>query len=334
MIKKILFNQFTEWPLNKKRKRMLICFQFIRGFLFLIYLIQLNSFCTINATSSQLNDGHFNSTTIKPDYYIITFKNRFKWQTRKQYIERRVLDQLNKEDVFEIINRNQYYTQYPSDFDLIKLKSNNTQSILSHLKTHPAIKRFTVEKQFHNYLLNHHEANDNQTEFNCFNSRQIKFFNQNEFSMPLLNSRKLFRAISRQITSILHADYLWNLGITGAGIKVAIFDTGLPKNHPHFKKVKERTNWTNEKTLDDKLGHGTFVAGLIASSKECLGFAPDAELHIYRVFTSNQVSYTSWFLDAFNYAILKKINILNLSIGGPDFTGNCLLSFVSKFKKS
>ncbi len=31
------------------------------------------------------------------------------------------------------------------------------------------------------------------------------------------------------------------------------------------------------------------------------------------------VSYTSWFLDAFNYAIHKKINILNLSIGGPDF---------------
>jgi len=32
-----------------------------------------------------------------------------------------------------------------------------------------------------------------------------------------------------------------------------------------------------------------------------------------------QVSYTSWFLDAFNYAIMKKINVLNLSIGGPDF---------------
>lgn len=24
-------------------------------------------------------------------------------------------------------------------------------------------------------------------------------------------------------------------------------------------------------------------------------------------------------MDAFNYAILKKINVLNLSIGGPDF---------------
>ena len=90
-----------------------------------------------------------------------------------------------------------------------------------------------------------------------------------------------------------------------------------------FKVVKfyeqERTNWTNEKTLEDGLGHGTFVAGVIASSKECLGFAPDAELHIYRVFTNNQVSYTSWFLDAFNFAIMKKIHVLNLSIGGPDF---------------
>ena len=37
----------------------------------------------------------------------------------------------------------------------------------------------------------------------------------------------------------------------GKGIKVAIFDTGLPSNHPHFKKVKDRSNWTDEKTLDD-----------------------------------------------------------------------------------
>ena len=84
-------------------------------------------------------------------------------------------------------------------------------------------------------------------------------------------------------------------------------------------RIKDRTNWTNEKTLDDGLGHGTFVAGVITSHKDCLGFAPDADLYIFRVFTNNQVSYTSWFLDAFNYAILKKIYVLNLSIGGPDF---------------
>ena len=47
--------------------------------------------------------------------------------------------------------------------------------------------------------------------------------------------------------------------------------------------------------------------------------APDAELHVYRVFTDRQLSYTSWFLDAFNYAIHARIDVLNLSIGGPDF---------------
>ena len=38
-------------------------------------------------------------------------------------------------------------------------------------------------------------------------------------------------------------------------------------------------------------------------------------LHTFRVFTNDQVSYTSWFLDAFNYAIATQMNIVNLSIG-------------------
>ena len=42
-------------------------------------------------------------------------------------------------------------------------------------------------------------------------------------------------------------------------------------------------------TVPVGLGHGTFVAGVVASSRECLGFAPDAELHIFRVFTNSQV---------------------------------------------
>ena len=43
------------------------------------------------------------------------------------------------------------------------------------------------------------------------------------------------------------------------------------------------------------------------------------ETVMYLSLLTSQVSYTSWFLDAFNYAILKKIDVLNLSIGGPDF---------------
>ncbi|KAG4180139.1 hypothetical protein ERO13_A10G147200v2 [Gossypium hirsutum] len=40
-----------------------------------------------------------------------------------------------------------------------------------------------------------------------------------------------------------------------------------------------------------------------------------------------QVSYTSWFLDAFNYAIAINMDVLNLSIGGPDYLD---LPFVEK----
>jgi len=90
---------------------------------------------------------------------------------------------------------------------------------------------------------------------------------------------------------MLEADILWKMGITGKDIKVAIFDTGLAASHPHFKNIKERINWTNENTREDGLGHGTFVAGVIASSStDCFGFAPDADLYIFRVFTNAQVS--------------------------------------------
>lgn len=47
---------------------------------------------------------------------------------------------------------------------------------------------------------------------------------------------------------------LTTLLCAGSGVKVAVFDTGLSEKHPHFKNVKERTNWTNEKTLDDGEG--------------------------------------------------------------------------------
>lgn len=31
------------------------------------------------------------------------------------------------------------------------------------------------------------------------------------------------------------------------------------------------------------------------------------------------MSYTSWFLDAFNYAMATEMHVVNLSIGGPDY---------------
>ena len=57
-------------------------------------------------------------------------------------------------------------------------------------------------------------------------------------------------------------------------VKVAIFDTGIDLNHRHFAHISDRSEWTDENMLDDRLGHGTFVAGVVASNNPaCHGFA-------------------------------------------------------------
>lgn len=123
-----------------------------------------------------------------------------------------------------------------------------------------------------------------------------------------------------QPTREMGAELLWNQGYEGQGVKIGIFDTGIKLPHPSVENVTERTNWTDEDTLEDGLGHGSFVAGMVGSiNPSCQGFAPKTEIYTFRVFTNSQVSYTSWFLDAFNYAIATRVNIINLSIGGPDF---------------
>lgn len=50
-----------------------------------------------------------------------------------------------------------------------------------------------------------------------------------------------------------------------------------------------------------------------------MGIAPDAEIHVLKLFTEKKISYTSWFLDAFNYVLQNEIDIVNLSNGSSDF---------------
>nr|XP_050867945.1 membrane-bound transcription factor site-1 protease isoform X2 [Vespula vulgaris] len=260
----------------------------------------------------------FSSRIVKNEY-IVAFKGYYKPHTRRNYI----CAALNSSGInnWKLLARNNLASNFPSDFDVVLLEETDNYHGLNALMDHPLIKRVTPQRLVHRSLKYINITEEGELpEYKGF-KRKINTYG-NHFWQPINRhaSRRLLRAIPRQITSILQADALWGMGVTGHGIKVAIFDTGLAASHPHFKKIKERSNWTNEKTLEDGLGHGTFVAGVIASSsRECLGFAPDAELHIFRVFTNAQVSYTSWFLDAFNYAILTKVTVLNLSIGGPDF---------------
>lgn len=80
--------------------------------------------------------------------------------------------------------------------------------------------------------------------------------------------------------------------ITGKGIKIAIFDTGLTSKRMHFRNVVVERDYTNENSLNDRVGHGTFVAGIISGiNRRCPGIAPDAQLYIYKVFEGNQVPF-------------------------------------------
>ncbi|XP_072169129.1 membrane-bound transcription factor site-1 protease-like [Diadema setosum] len=282
---------------------------------------------------------HYTTERIQ-DEFIVVFNKYYTAKARHKYLCAAMKS--SNASSRQIVSRDNPAAHYPSDFDVVKI-SGAEKADLAALSDHPAVKQVTPQRRVTRSIkqveepddgtggtqdaeveVNPNENNDVYVSRNWTSSRKISRtslgVNGNFWhSTGRHTSRRLLRAVPRQITSALEADLLWDMGFYGAEVKVAVFDTGLSENHPHFKKIKERTNWTNEKTLDDGLGHGTFVAGVIASHKECLGFAPDADLYIFRVFTNNQVSYTSWFLDAFNYAILKKINVLNLSIGGPDF---------------
>uniref|UniRef100_A0A914W555 Peptidase S8/S53 domain-containing protein n=1 Tax=Plectus sambesii TaxID=2011161 RepID=A0A914W555_9BILA len=225
------------------------------------------------------------------DELIITYDGYYSSALRRSYLS----DWLQKFNGNVLVRPNDL-----SDFDVVEVDSCSSQLARQSLNPSHVI-RVTLDQQF----VARRPLNSDWNGIRNVNGRRAAGKNHE----------------IHQIAKLLGADKLWELGYKGQGVKVGVFDTGLPESHSHFRRVVERTDWTNEQTADDGLGHGTFVAGVIGGTdRRCPGLAPSADLYIYKVFTKKQVSYTSWFLDAFNHAILRGINVLNLSIGGPDFT--------------
>eukprot|EP00484_Ammonia_sp_Unknown_P013892 CAMPEP_0197072576 /NCGR_PEP_ID=MMETSP1384-20130603/210168_1 /TAXON_ID=29189 /ORGANISM="Ammonia sp." /LENGTH=1087 /DNA_ID=CAMNT_0042511397 /DNA_START=88 /DNA_END=3351 /DNA_ORIENTATION=+ len=240
-------------------------------------------------------------------------------------------------DSFEILSRrNAVTTQYPTDFIVIHILQQKEQ-ILSILNDSPLIKYTHIDK-----VITKPTASKHRRSKHLLETDQDLLY-KNEYSrtggklftkwMPFEEGDGSNRNLLSHflITEHLGAKKLWDDGYDGSGVNVAVFDTGLEEHHSHFNHIDERTNWTDEDHLKDGIGHGTFCAGIIASKyKQCPGFAPNAVINTFRVFTNAQMSYTSWFLDAFNYAIYRKMNILNLSIGGPDWMD---MPFVDKVRE-
>lgn len=133
-------------------------------------------------------------------------------------------------------------------------------------------------------------------------------------------------------------DQLRARGVRGAGIKVAVIDTGIDYDHPalggcfgegclvSFGTDLVGDAYTGGATPpqpdddpDDCGGHGTHVAGIVAAQVNPYGFtgsAPDVTLGAYRVFGCTGSAGNDILIAAFNQAYEDGADIITASIGG------------------
>lgn len=146
---------------------------------------------------------------------------------------------------------------------------------------------------------------------------------------------------------VIQADAAWaSYAARGEGIRWAVLDTGVRRDHPHFKdhsNIVEVWDCTEQGTPtkipndDDPDGHGTHVAGIIAgeaseavrknaNDAEAMprGMAPKAELVIYKVFDRSGNCEDAWIIKALDHIARQNENNseiliqgVNLSLGGP-----------------
>jgi subtilisin family serine protease len=104
----------------------------------------------------------------------------------------------------------------------------------------------------------------------------------------------------------------------GGGVKVAVVDSGIQRDHPNLQVAAGRDLvTTNDAWGEDTVGHGTHCAGVIAArdiGSGIRGFAPDVELHAVRIFPGAQISHL---VEALNYCIESGIDVVNMSLGIP-----------------
>ncbi|HYR87099.1 MAG TPA: S8 family peptidase [Terriglobia bacterium] len=125
-------------------------------------------------------------------------------------------------------------------------------------------------------------------------------------------------------------------GVTGAGIGVAVIDSGIAA-HPDLQNVVKSVDFVDPNGTGrvDGYGHGTHVAGIVAGSGSASGgaykgVAPGAKLIDLRVLDATGGGYTSDVIDAIEWAVQNRnakgndgqsmnIRVINLSLGHRPF---------------
>lgn len=123
--------------------------------------------------------------------------------------------------------------------------------------------------------------------------------------------------IASSMHSYCYADTLpTNKALTGKGVKVAVIDSGIDVTHPDLKQnyVKGYDFLDNDTIPEDRDGHGTHVAGIIAANGAMKGIAPDASILAYRVWGGSRGGPQA-IIKAIEQAMKDGAQIINLSLG-------------------
>jgi len=148
---------------------------------------------------------------------------------------------------------------------------------------------------------------------------------------------------------LIQADKAWALGVLGKGVRVAVVDSGIWYPHPDLRDnidYDASTTFVPGTTsfIDDR-GHGTHVAGIIAAESNnfgSIGIAPKATLIAIKSIASNGSGNVSWVIDGINYAVSKKADIINLSLGAlldkngypPYYTAEDVQKIIKLYRKT
>jgi subtilisin family serine protease len=106
------------------------------------------------------------------------------------------------------------------------------------------------------------------------------------------------------------------------GVKVAILDSGIKKNHPDLQNVVikefDAINSISSSKTEDVLGHGTAVAGIIAAQDNSIGVIgvnPDSILYSVKVLDEKGKGTLESVVKGINWCIEQHVNIINISFG-------------------
>src|SRR3954454_4526031 len=125
-------------------------------------------------------------------------------------------------------------------------------------------------------------------------------------------------------TDVVRASKTWGAGHSGAGVTVAVVDTGVDPTGDLAGQVVRAVDFTSEGDGADRYGHGTFVAGLIAgtgshSDGAIEGVAPDARLVSLKISGADGATDVTLVLEALewlkDFASTYNIRVVNLSLG-------------------